>query len=282
MRVELEAVGKRYGKVRALGEVTLSLPAGARVALIGPNGSGKSTLLKIVVGLLAHEGRVSFPGGSRDRIAYAPQVAPQLAAPVGELVRAIAALRGVDPAEVAARADALELALDPLAKNSFRTLSGGTKHKVLLALALAAAPGLLVLDEPTASLDARGRAQFLAAAATVPASTTVLLCSHRLEELRGLVDHVISLADGRVVSFGPTERIVERFGATLVELRVQPGREEWLRREGFAPSTQGWWVRATASGDKAALVGRAAAALGTDLVDLAIRELDGLEMPHAA
>src|SRR5437867_3637405 len=113
MRIELEKIGKRYGDVAALAGIDLDLPAGARVALIGPNGSGKTTLTRAIMGLVAHEGSVRLDGAPAAaarvdpaaRIAYVPQVAPQMAATAHELVRAIAAVRGVAPrtiAEVAA------------------------------------------------------------------------------------------------------------------------------------------------------------------------------------
>lgn len=285
MRIALEGVGKRYGKTRVLDGVTLDVPAGARLALVGPNGSGKSTLIKIVVGLLAHEGRVLFDGAEHrplERIAYAPQVAPQSAAPAGELVRAVTALRGIDPAQVAARAAELELDVAAIAARPFRALSGGMKHKLLLAMALAAAPELLVLDEPTASLDARGRARFLAAAAAVPRETTIILCSHRLEELRGLVDHVVELADGRVAACGAAEEVLGRRAAAVLELHVRGGHQAWLRARGFAPAAGGAWVRAVVAGEKMELLRAAVAALGDDLVDVSARDLDALEVSDAA
>src|SRR5262249_7016108 len=168
VRVELERVGKRFGRVAALAEVTATIPAGARVALVGPNGSGKSTLVRVIMGLLAHEGAVWLDGrppraSAARALAYVPQVAPLAAAPVEELVRAVAAVRDLPVRRMVQTAARFEVDLRDIWRRPFRALSGGTRHKILLALALAADARLYILDEPTASLDARARAAFYAA-----------------------------------------------------------------------------------------------------------------------
>jgi len=226
MRIEVEQVGKRFGRQRALAGVTLDIPAGARVALVGPNGSGKSTLLKILVGLLGFEGRVRLGGLDRrsdgpaiaSRLAYVPQVAPLAAATVGDLVRAVAGVRGIDARRVADRAAGMELDLAAIGRKSFRALSGGMRQKVLLALALAVDASLYVLDEPTASLDARGRAAFLRLYRTIAPSATLVLCSHRLEEIRSLVDHVVLLEEGRVAFDGGAASFLAGRTPSIVEL----------------------------------------------------------------
>ena len=105
MRIEVRGVSKRYGRVTALDGVSFELAPRSRVALVGPNGSGKSTLNRILMGLVACQGSVRLDGRCpfRERVAlaremaYVPQIAPQLAAPVDEVVRAIARVRGLSP-----------------------------------------------------------------------------------------------------------------------------------------------------------------------------------------
>lgn len=207
MRIELREVRKRFGKSLALRGITATIEPGERVALIGPNGSGKSTLIRGLLGLIECEGAVLIDGRSpyenrlevARRLAYVPQVAPQMSASVGEIIRTVALTRDLPEARIAAEATRLELDVAPIRSRPFRNLSGGMKQKLLLALALATEPQLLVLDEPAASLDARSRLRFFARLGEVPDDVTVLLCSHRLEEVEHLARRVIALEDGQVI-----------------------------------------------------------------------------------
>jgi ABC-type multidrug transport system ATPase subunit len=207
MRVELSNVRKRFGKVEALRGVSLTLPAGARAALVGPNGSGKSTLIRALLGLIACEGEVRLDGlppfadrlQVARRLAYVPQVAPMLSASVAEVCQLVAVTRGLEPERIHHAAKALELNLAAVARQPFRNLSGGMKQKLLIALALASEASLFVLDEPTASLDAGARERFFQAFAALPAGVTLLICSHRPEELERSVDRVVALEEGRIL-----------------------------------------------------------------------------------
>lgn len=286
MRIELSGVGKRFGRVTALRDVTLTIPAGGRVALVGPNGSGKSTLLRILMGMLAADGTVRVDGGAPDRdrariarrLGYVPQVPPQLGAPVAELVGAVARLRGIDPARIAGVAERLELDLDPIARRPFRALSGGMKQKLLIALAFAPRPELLVLDEPTGSLDARARERFFGLFDDeVPPETTVLLCSHRLEEIRALVDRVLELADGRVRAYGPVSELLDGRAVSVVEVRADDRWSDWLRGRGFRRGAAGWWTRAATHGEKMTLVREVTGALNGALHDLVARDVETLD-----
>lgn len=207
MKIELNRVGKSYGRQRVLDGVSFVIEPGSRVALVGPNGSGKSTLLRIVMGLLRCDGQVRLDGVSpfesrheiARRLAYVPQIAPQLGATVHEVVRAVATLRDIDVGRVRTVAERLGISTDDAAKKPFRALSGGMKQKVLLALAFSTSASLLILDEPTASLDEATRGRFVELLSESGNQTTVLLCSHRVEEVQRLAGRVIELAEGRVL-----------------------------------------------------------------------------------
>ena len=227
MRVVLRNVSKRFDGVQALDGVSLDVAPGERVALVGPNGSGKSTLVRAVMGMLHCEGVVRLddmdPYQHRTRLAarmaYVPQAAPQLGSTVGEVARAVAALRGLDVTEIGRAAESIGLDVDALSRRPVRALSGGTKQKLLIALAFAAPMSLLIMDEPTASLDGEAREAFFRLFEERAHRATLLLSSHRLDEVRRLVDRVVVLEDGRVAQDAPVST---------------PGVADRLHRDG-------WW-----------------------------------------
>lgn len=228
MHIELKGLGKRFAHRVALRGIDATIASGARVALVGPNGSGKSTLLRVILGLVTYDGELLVNGApfGRDRasravrLAYVPQTAPALAATVRELVGAVARLRGVAFADIVERASRLDLDLEAVARSSFRELSGGMKQKVLIAMAFARPVELLLMDEPTASLDSAARERFFALCAGIAPETTVLLCSHRLDEIRSLTDRVLALRDGACVYHGPAEAYVADHDIVATELNL--------------------------------------------------------------
>ncbi len=235
MRIDVTDARKTFGGVTALDGVSLRVPAGAKVALVGPNGSGKSTLVRAVMGLVRCDGvrvdgrqpfvdRAALAG----RMAYVPQAAPQLAASVGEVVRAVETIRPIDPGEVRRVAAALALDLDDVARRPVRALSGGMRQKLMIALALAAPASLVVMDEPTASLDARAREAFFELFAARASGATLLLSSHRVDEVERLVDRVVGLEDGRIVFDEPagSGEVAERLSGRGL-LRPRAG-ETWM------------------------------------------------------
>ena len=205
--IEIEHVAKNFGSVVALHDVSLQIAAGERVAFVGSNGSGKTTLLRALLGLHRVSGRVKVmgidvaqsPELALQHLAYIPQISPPLEAPVREVVVAYAALRGVAVASMHEHAERMGLSLPAIANARFRDLSGGMKQKLLAAFALATHAEVLVCDEPTANLDAGARAAFFAQLEQRPAHHTVILCSHREEEVQRFVQRVVELQDGRVV-----------------------------------------------------------------------------------
>lgn len=244
MRIQLENLTKRFGPTAALDKLCVSVDAGERVALIGPNGSGKTTLLRVLMGMLRAEGTVlvgsSSPFTQREQlarnVAYVPQIAPQFGVPVGQLIRAVCRIREIDPQVVHAITESLGFSPAVHGEKPFRDLSGGMKQKLLIALAMAAEPELLIMDEPTASLDADARHHFFELCAALPERTTFVLCSHRIEEVRHLVGRVLALEDGRVVSDGPVEQFVASLGRAAIEIRVsEPSAElaAWLQANKF-------------------------------------------------
>jgi ABC-type multidrug transport system ATPase subunit len=295
LEIEVRDLRKSFGRVDALRGLSFGVAEGQRLAIVGPNGSGKSTLNRVLLGLLAYRGEVRIGGADAfseraqiaQRIAYVPQLAPALAVPVAEWIRAVTRLRGLAEGAIAGQAERLGLALAPLASRPFRALSGGTRQKLLVALALAAEPSLLILDEPTGSLDPESRARVLELVDELPRSTTVLLCSHRLSEIQQLVDEVLALAEGAITSRGPLRSYLDATLHSVIEVAATAGASAWLAEHAFRRGAGGWWLRSVAREQKLALLAEIPAALGDDLRDVCVRDGEALpvraaEDPHAA
>jgi len=285
MRVEGRAVRKRFGKVEALRGIDFSIPHGGKVGLIGPNASGKSTLIRIILGLLRCEGELLLDGeGKRrmetaDRIAYVPQIAPKFGASVGEVIKAITRVRQVSPDSVVAAGRELGIDLKTVERQAFRNLSGGAKQKTLISLALASQASLYVLDEPTASLDTQSRRDLFQLLTERTADATLVLCSHRLEEIRTLVDRVMVLEEGRLAYFGPTEDYLDRMTLSTIDVQLANGAaNEALANMGFQPGVAGWWSRTATRSEKLGLVGELSQSFQGQILNLLVRDADAVQL----
>ncbi|SEH11313.1 ABC transporter ATP-binding protein [Thermoleophilum album] len=201
--IELDGVGRRFGEVVALRDVTLCVAPGETLCVVGANGAGKTTLARIVAGLLrASEGHVRVLGAAlpderhklRGRIGYVGHDAPlyrRLSA--RENARFRARLLGLPNERVEALLSAA--ALDAVADRPVRELSRGLRQRAAIACALLADPELLVLDEPFHGLDVR--AERLAGELLAAAGRTRVLVTHDLALAAREADHVLVLAAGR-------------------------------------------------------------------------------------
>lgn len=191
-------VSRKFGKRQVLGQVDLELAAGVTVGLVGENGSGKSTLLRILVGLLPPTtGTIERYG----RIGYCPQDALVVdGLTVDENFRYFAAAYGLPGERWRARAEFLLARLHFAADRTqlVSTLSGGTRQKLNLAVALLHEPEILVLDEPYAGFDWATYQRFWELARELRAAgTTILVVSHLIYD-RSEFDRVIELRAGRL------------------------------------------------------------------------------------
>jgi len=198
---------KRFGRVRVLDGVSFEVATGEAVALWGPNGAGKSTALRCTLGLLDYRGSITIAGREvrrdgrtvRRLIGYVPQ---ELSfyddMRVRDAMRFFRRIRGVNARGAADLLDRVGLT-NHRAKR-IRTLSGGMKQRLALAIALLADPPVLLLDEPTSNLDAAGRADVLARLQRLHhAGKTLLFTSHRSEEMELLADRVLTMENGIIV-----------------------------------------------------------------------------------
>ena len=214
--IETGGLGKRYRRLWALSDCTLSVPAGHVVGLVGPNGAGKTTLLGLATGMLAPTaGTIEVLGGRPGagpaqlaRVGYLAQDAPVYAGlPVADHLKLGAHLNPGWDAELA-RARIERLDLDPGQKAG--ALSGGQRAQLALTLAVAKRPELLILDEPVASLDPLARREFLQylMESVGEQSLSVVLSSHLVADLERVCDYLIVLVGSRVQVAGPVEELL--------------------------------------------------------------------------
>jgi Cu-processing system ATP-binding protein len=222
--VRFRGVHKRYGELAVLRGVDLEPAPGRVTAILGPNGAGKTTLLKTLLGLVHPDaGEVEVAGApardarTRHAVGYMPQL-PRFPGNLSarELTAMLDDLRGFDgeaDEELVAAFD-----LEPEFDKPFRTLSGGTRQKVNAALAFRYGPPVLVLDEPTASLDPVAARVLKDKVRRVrDAGRTVLLSSHDLGQVQALADDVVFLLEGAVAFQGPLSRLLASTGHVDLE-----------------------------------------------------------------
>ncbi|WP_028226406.1 ribosome-associated ATPase/putative transporter RbbA [Paraburkholderia ferrariae] len=233
--VRLRGVSLRYGRVSALDDVTLDIPAGCMAGLIGPDGVGKSSLLALAAGARAiQQGEVGVLGGDmasarhRDavcpRIAYMPQglgrnLYPTLS--VEENLQFFARLFGHDARERRRRIDDLtrSTGLYPFLARAAGKLSGGMKQKLGLCCALIHDPDLLILDEPTTGVDPLARAQFWSLIAHIregrPGMSVIVATAYMDEAQR--FDWLVAMDAGRVLATGTPVELLARTACDTLE-----------------------------------------------------------------
>ncbi|NML46651.1 phosphate ABC transporter ATP-binding protein [Ramlibacter sp. G-1-2-2] len=221
--VQLKGVDLRYGAFHALKGVDLRIAPGEHVALIGANGSGKSTLLRVLHGLLkASAGSVLRDGALRQAMVFQRPYA--LRASVLTNV-ALGLWLGGRPWK-AAREDALaalgKVGLANVALRDARTLSGGQLQHMALARAWGLRPHVLLLDEPTASLDPHAKREVESLMADfAEAGMTLVFASHNLGQVKRLATRVVYLEQGRVLADLPVKAFFEGpLGATSREAEL--------------------------------------------------------------
>ncbi len=207
---EVEGVSYSYNGTPALAGVNLRIRRGDFLAILGPNGGGKSTLLKLLLGLLEpQQGRVRLfggaPGQMLERVGYLPQFSDMgRDFPITVLEVALMGLLGRRTlgwrhtrADLARARRALERVgtLD-LAQRRVSSLSGGQRQRVLIARALITEPDLLLLDEPTASVDAEGKSQLYDVLKELNRDITVVMVSHDLSVVWDAVKSVACVNRG--------------------------------------------------------------------------------------
>ena len=244
--VELRQVSFSYAGPPVLSGVQLAIADREFVCVVGPNGGGKTTLLKLILGLeKPSQGEVRVLGGApedqRIHIGYVPQSMrfdPQF--PVTVIDIALMGRLGLSRGLRYSRADRLKAleALDAMgiadqANRPFADLSGGQRQRTLIARALAGEPRLLLLDEPTANIDAAAETLLMSVIRSLAQRMTVLMVSHDLGFVSSHVDRVVCV--NRQVVIHPTIGVTEAHIRNLYGGEIMMVRHDHICAEGQSP-----------------------------------------------
>jgi ABC-type multidrug transport system ATPase subunit len=216
--LRVRGLTKTYGRLKALDGVSFDVRPGEIVAVLGANGAGKTTIFRCILGITSFEGDIEvdglpLPGRGKDarrRIGYVPQV-PDIADgdTAAGLLAFVAELRGLDPRRVGRALESVGLRAQ--ANTPVSNLSGGMKQRLTFAAALLADPPLLLLDEPTSSLDIRSQAQFHDMLRRLrEEGKTALIATHYANRLTSLADRAIILDGGQLLYSGSMKELLER------------------------------------------------------------------------
>lgn len=240
--IEFSKVAKTFKRNRVLDGLDLSITLGERIALIGSNGAGKTTMIRCLLGEYTYDGTVTVNGLAPrqnrkkvlEKIGFVPQLPPPLRMPVGQLLDFSASVCNSEKSRMVDIAQRLGLDIGKMASQPFVKLSGGQKQKLLIAIALGRDSNVLVLDEPAANLDPEARQIFFGLLAERLENTTMLISSHRLDEVSALVNRVIELDRGKVVL---DDRVADDVSLTgMLACRLTLRRAE----ESIAKALLGW------------------------------------------
>jgi ABC-2 type transport system ATP-binding protein len=239
--VSLARVSKRFGQLLAVDDLSFEVSRGSTTALLGGNGAGKTTTLSMLLGLLLPtSGSITVFGEDMLRRRYRVLGRMNFSSPYVDLPRRLtvrenlavyARLYGLKDIRGRIQRLSEELQLAEFLDRPYGTLSAGQKTRVSLAKALLNEPELMLLDEPTASLDpdtadyVRGRLESYKA----HTGATLLLASHNMSEVERLCDDVIMLRAGRIVDRGTPEALLRRYGRqNMEEVFIDIARERHI------------------------------------------------------
>ncbi|SFV63590.1 Nitrous oxide reductase maturation protein NosF (ATPase) [hydrothermal vent metagenome] len=208
MLVVAEKVSKQFMGSKVLDSVDITINKGDRIAMMGPNGAGKTTLVRAMLGFYhINSGKITVNGHDPvkervkvlENISFIPQLPPPVKLSIEELLLYIGRSSGIPREKVLQEAGRMDLDIQKHMSKPFFKLSGGMKQKLLIAIALSKESDLLIFDEPTANLDPKGREKFYELLTEIDESCSTLFITHRLDEIKGLVNRQIYMDLGKVV-----------------------------------------------------------------------------------
>jgi ABC-2 type transport system ATP-binding protein len=229
MAIQVADLTKRFGQAVAVDGISFSIAHGSATALLGPNGAGKTTTLAMLLGLMTpSSGSIRVLGTDMLRHRYKVLGRMNYASPyidlpqrltVRENLNVYGRLYGVRNLRARIKLLTEELDLDRFMERAYREMSAGQRTRVALAKALLNEPEVLLLDEPTASLDpdTADRIRGLLEAYRGRTGATLLLASHNMPEVERLCDRVMMLRSGRIVDDGTPEGLASHYGRRNLE-----------------------------------------------------------------
>jgi ABC-2 type transport system ATP-binding protein len=224
-----DSISKRYGTRDALRSVSFTVAARERVAIIGPNGAGKTTLLQILAGALAPtSGSVSLRPEQAGWVPQQPALYSKLS--VAENLRLFARLEKVPDVERTVARMLEQTALGDRAGDEVSRLSGGNRQRVNIAIGLLGDPEVLLLDEPSASLDPRQRERLWVFLAEL--GTTVVFSTHDVGEAERYADRRLVLADGELLFTGTPQELEAATGGIAAAADFETAFVAFLREQG--------------------------------------------------
>ncbi len=277
-RLCVRNLSKRYGAVEAASGVSFEVDPGEIFGLLGPNGAGQTTVLECILGLRRPDSGEVLIGGSDRR------------AGVGALMQSGGLQDKVTPREAlglfasfypdaAAPADLIErFGIGEKADEPFDSLSAGQRQRLFLAIAFVNNPSLLILDEPTAGLDANARRSLSSLVAGLRESgRAVILSTHDMEEAERLCDRIAIIDHGRIVASGsPAVLVAASRAPSRVDVRTERPLSEALARAipgvtGFGVAGNACWVETRDAGGVVTALVRGLGAEGNALLEIRVR-----------
>lgn len=205
--IKVVSLSKSFKKQKVIKGLTTDFNQGERIALIGQNGAGKTTLIRCILGQYNYEGEMNVfglnPRKNRKEIlqdvGFVPQTPPPLKMTVKELLTFFTKLTNTPENEFYKLSNDLGLDIKENLSKPFYKLSGGMKQKLLISFALGRKPKILLLDEPSANLDPQAREILFNHLQEFSKDTLMVLSSHRMNEIRSLVNRVVEMDLGEIV-----------------------------------------------------------------------------------
>ncbi|WP_294964804.1 ABC transporter ATP-binding protein [Sulfurimonas sp.] len=207
--IKINNLTKKFGSHVSLDNVSCEFNKNESIALMGANGAGKTTLIRSILGYYHPDaGDVSINGLDPIKqrievlkeISFVPQLPPPIKLNIEELIQYICISADVDKEKILYYSNEMKLDLKTNMGKSFFKLSGGMKQKLLIAISLAKKSNIIIYDEPTANLDPKARDDFYRLLKQNEEEKVLLFVTHRLEEVKDLVNRQIYMDLGKVVS----------------------------------------------------------------------------------